>query len=337
MGVRVYDTLHMGRSSIDLYSNDIGVPFAEIKSFAAYVGGCPTNMAVGAQRLGLKTALLTGIGDDPVADFILHFLEENGVDTSCVFRKPGYRTSAVLLGVNPPGGFQLVFYRDRCADLQLTVDDALCAPISESRVLQVAGTNLTAEPSRSATVFAMQLARRAGTKVVFDLDFRPNRWHDSRAYGATIRSALALVDVAIGTRDELNAAVRLDPVPVDVPDSHESDTPVDGDIDWAVEELLRAGPSVVVQKRGALGACVHCDDGSVYEVPGFDAEILNIMGAGDAFAAGLLYGYVKGWDWYRAARLGNACGAILVTKHGCANFMPTFDEVVAFADAQGGL
>jgi 5-dehydro-2-deoxygluconokinase len=334
---RLFDTLHMGRSSIDLYSNDVGVPFAEITSFAAYVGGCPTNIAVGARRLGLRTSLLSGVGDDPVADFILRFLEENGVDTKCVFRKPGYRTSAVLLGVSPPDGFPLVFYRDRCADLELTVDDALCAPIAESSVLQVAGTNLTHEPSRSATVFAMQLAKRAGTKVVFDLDFRPNRWYDSRAYGATIRSALALADVAIGTRDELNAAVRLDPVHVDVLDSHESDTHVIGDVRGAVAELLHAGPSVVVEKRGGAGACVHCADGSAIEVPGFEAEILNIMGAGDAFAAGLLYGYVKGWDWYRAARLGNACGAILVTKHGCANFMPTLDEAVAFADGQGGL
>jgi 5-dehydro-2-deoxygluconokinase len=337
MGEHPFDTLHMGRSSIDLYSNDIGAPFAEIRSFNAYVGGCPTNIAVGAQRLGLRTALLTGVGDDPVADFIMRFLDENGVDTSCVFRKPGYRTSAVLLGIDPPDRFQLVFYRDRCADLQLTVDDALRAPIADSQVLQVAGTNLTAEPSRSATVFAMQLAKRAGTKVVFDLDFRPNRWHDSRAYGATILSALALVDVAIGTRDELNAAVRLDPSHVEVPDSHESDARVDGDVAQAVAELLQAGPSVVVEKRGSLGACVHCDDGSVFEAPGFEAETLNIMGAGDAFAAGLLFGYVKGWDWFRSARLGNACGAIVVAKHGCANFMPTYDEVVAFADAQGGL
>ena len=155
-GVRTYDSLHMGRSSIDLYSNDVGAPFEEITSFAAYVGGSPTNISVGGRRLGLKTALLTGLGEDPVGDFILHFLNQEGVETRFSPRKPGHRTSAVVLGIEPPDKFPLVYYRDNCADIELTIDDVLAAPVADSRVLQFAGTNLSKEPSRSATMFAAE-------------------------------------------------------------------------------------------------------------------------------------------------------------------------------------
>src|SRR5438105_4398753 len=143
----------MGRSSIDLYSNDVGAPFPEITSFAAYVGGSPTNISVGGRRLGLSTALLTAVGEDPVGDFVLAFLERESVETRFIPRKPGRRTSAVLLGIEPPDRFPLVFYRDNCADIELTVDDVLAAPVEEVGVFQFAGTNLSREPSRSATLF----------------------------------------------------------------------------------------------------------------------------------------------------------------------------------------
>ncbi len=337
MTARTYDTLHMGRSSIDLYANDVGAPFVEIKSFAAYVGGSPTNISVGVRRLGLNAALLTGLGEDPVGDFILHFLQQEGVETSYIVRKPGHRTSAVVLGIEPPDKFPLVYYRDNCADIELTIDDVLRAPIADSRVLQFAGTNFSKEPSRSATIFAAELACQAGTDVVLDIDFRPDQWHDPRAFGVCIRSVLRLVDVVIGTEDEINAAMLTDPRQISLTYSQVSDARVTGDVDAAIQELLSLGPQAVLQKRGAHGVRVHLDDGSRIDVPGFPVEVYNILGAGDAFAAGFLYGYVKGWDWYKAVRLGNVCGAIVVTRHGCANFMPTLDEALTFAEERGGL
>lgn len=235
----------------------------------------------------------------------------------------------------------LVFYRENCADLALTIDDALAAPLAESRVFQFAGTNLSEEPSRSATFFAAEAARQAGTTVVLDIDFRPDQWHDARAFGVAVRAILRLTDCVIGTEDEINAAVLVDPLQVSLTHSQVSDARVGGDVDAAVRALLSYGPRVVVQKRGATGASVHLaqSNGGVerLDVPGFPVEITNILGAGDAFAAGLLYGYVKGWGWYDAARLGNACGAIVVTQHGCANFMPTYEEVLGFVEARGGL
>jgi 5-dehydro-2-deoxygluconokinase len=338
MTTETYDLIAMGRSSIDLYSNDVGAPFPDITSFAAYLGGCPTNISVGARRLGLRTALLTAVGVDPVGDFIVRGLTREQVETRYIPRKPGRRSSAVVLGIEPPDRFPLVFYRDNCADIELTIDDVLAAPIAGARCLLISGTGLSKEPSRSATLFAAEQARRAGAEVVLDLDFRPDQWHDPRAFGVTTRAALRLVDIVIGTEDEINAAMLADPRQITLTQSQVSDARVSGDIEAAIQALLSLGPRALLQKRGAEGARVHLAGGGSppIDAPGFPVRIYNILGAGDAFAAGFLYGHLNGWDWYRAARLGTACGAIVVTRHGCANFMPTYDEAVAFAEEHGG-
>ncbi len=336
---RSYDVIAMGRSSIDLYSNDIGVPFVEISSFAAYVGGCPTNISVGTRRLGLRSALFSAVGDDQVSNFILHFLRQEGVETRFIPTKAGRRSSAVVLGIEPPDRFPLTYYRENCADIELTIDDVLVTPIADSHTLLISGTGLSKEPSRSATLFAAEVAQQAGTTVLLDIDFRPDQWHDARAFGVTLRSVLRLVDIVIGTDDEINAVMLTDTSQVSLTHSQISDAHVSGDINVAIQALLALGPRVLTQKRGAAGSTVHLASGGLHtqvDVPGFPVQVSNILGAGDAFAAGFLYGLVKGWDWYKAARLGNACGAILVTKHGCANFMPTNDEVMAFIQDHGG-
>ncbi|MCY3936172.1 MAG: 5-dehydro-2-deoxygluconokinase [Chloroflexi bacterium] len=335
--MKTYDLLTMGRSSIDLYSNDIGAPFAEITSFGAFVGGSPTNISVGAQRLGLKTALLTAVGEDPVGDFILEFLRKEGVETRYIPKKANARSSAVLLGIEPPDRFPLVFYRENCADIQLTIDDALAAPLEDCSAFEFAGTNLSRDPSRMATIFAAERARAAGARVLLDLDFRPDQWEDVRTFGQVVRAALPLVDVVIGTEDEINAAVMHSSQQVALTHSQISDARVAGDSRSATLSLLALGPTAVIEKIGPEGARVHLADGEIIEAPGFPVEVINILGAGDAFGAGFIYGYVKGWDWLRSARLGNACGAILVTQQGCANFMPTMTEVEQFVQAFGSL
>lgn len=328
-----YDLITMGRSGLDLYSNDVGAPFVEIKSFAAYVGGSPTNIAVGARRLGLTVALLTAVGPDPVGDFILKFLNDEGVDTRFIPRKPGTRSGAALLGIEPPDQFPLVFYRDNAADVQLDLDDVLALPLDRTRVFEFAGTNLAREPARSATLLAAERAHAAGATVVLDMDFRADQWHDPRAFGVAIRAGLRQVHVALGTEDEINAAMLVDPDRIEMKPSQVSDAHVAGNTASAVRALLALGPQTVVVKRGAHGAQVHRASGEVIDVPGFPVEVYNILGAGDAFAAGLIYGIVQGWDWRRAARLGNACGAIVVTRHGCSSSMPALEEALALAGA----
>ncbi|MEW6158437.1 MAG: 5-dehydro-2-deoxygluconokinase [Verrucomicrobiota bacterium] len=330
-----YDLITMGRSSIDLYANDIGAPFPEIKSFAAYVGGSPTNIAVGARRLGLHCAVLTALGEDPVGDFILKFLTDEGVDTQFIPRKPGTRTSAVVLGIEPPDKFPLVYYRDNCADNQLSLDDVLATPIAACRIFEFSGTGLSREPSRSAHFFAAEQARAAGATVVLDLDFRPNQWHDPRAFGVVTRAVLPLVDIVLGTEDECNAVLLADPAQVQVAHSQISGARVAGDVTCAVETMQRRGPKVIVVKRGPAGATVFETGQAARDVPGFPVEVYNVLGAGDAFAAGFIYGLVKGWDYYKAARMGNAGGAIVVTRHGCANFMAYEDEALKFIHERG--
>jgi 5-dehydro-2-deoxygluconokinase len=225
--------------------------------------------------------------------------------------------------------------------MALTIDDVLAAPLAQSRTLLISGTGLSAEPSRSSTIFAAEQARSAGADVILDIDFRPDQWSDVRAFGATLRSVLPSVDLVIGTRDEINAAMLTDIAQMSLTHSQVSDARVEGDVERAIAGLLKLGPSALVEKRGSEGARVHlsgpAESPTPIDVPGFPVEVANILGAGDAFASGFLYAHIRGWDWYRAARLGNACGAIVVTKHGCANFMPTYDEVMAFVDQRGGL
>lgn len=330
------DLITMGRSSIDLYSNDIGTPFEEINSFGAFVGGCPTNVAVGARRLGLEAALLTAIGEDPVGDFVLRFLEKEGVDVRFVQRKPGRRTSAVVLGIEPPDRFPLVFYREGCADIELTIDDVLAAPLADARALLITGTGLSREPSRSATIFAAEEARAAGAGVILDVDFRADQWHDPRAFGVVLRSALPLVDIVIGTEEELKALVMRRASQVSIESSQISAPEVGGDVNAALELVLDSGIEAVVLKRGQAGAAVHLKNGELIEADPFTVEVCNVLGAGDAFAAGFIHGHLQGWGWHKAARMGNASGAIVVTRQGCANFMPTEQECLDLVEAQGG-
>ncbi|MDE0198864.1 MAG: PfkB family carbohydrate kinase, partial [Caldilineaceae bacterium] len=269
-------------------------------------------------------------------DFIADFLEKEGVDFSYSPRKPGHRTSAVVLGIEPPDKFPLVYYRENCADIELTIDDVLAAPVADAKVFQFAGTNLSKEPSRSSTMFGAEYSQQVGTTVIFDLDFRPDQWHDPRAFGVVARSVLPNVDVVIGTEDEINAAVLSDASQMSLTHSQVSDAKVEGDVESAIGWLLELGPQAVVEKVGALGSRVHLAGGDVLEAPGFPVEIYNILGAGDAFGAGFIYGFVNDWGWQRSARLGNACGAMVVLAHGCANFMPTYDEVMAFVEERGG-
>jgi 5-dehydro-2-deoxygluconokinase len=284
----------------------------------------------------LRAAVLTAVGEDPVGDFILTFLREEGVETQFVFRKPGARTSAVVLGIEPPDKFPLVYYRDNCADNQLSIDDVLKTPLADCQVFEFSGTGLARESSRSANFFAAEQAKAGGATVVLDLDFRPNQWHDPRAFGVMVRAALPLVDIVLGTEDECRAVTLTDLDQVNVTHSQISGARVAGDLGHAVQAIQKRGPAVVVVKRGEKGATLFESSRAPMDVPGFPVEVYNVLGAGDAFAAGFIYGLRRGWDHYKAARMGNAGGAIVVTRHGCANFMAYEDEALKFVQERGG-
>jgi 5-dehydro-2-deoxygluconokinase len=300
-----------------LYAHQIGVPITAVTSFDAYVGGCPTNVSVGTRRLGLRSALLTAVGDDQVGEFVTAFLNREQVETRFIPCKPGRRTSAVILTIQPPDKFPLTFYRDNCADRFLTIDDVACAPVAESRVVFLTGTGLSHEPARAATCAAAAAARSAGVPVVVDIDYRADQWAGASAFAEQIRQLLRSATLAVGTEEELAAAAGTT------------------DVARAVATVIDCGVEALILKRGAKGSTVFRPHLPPHDVAPFRIEVLNVLGAGDAFASGFLYGYLQGWPLERAARMGNATGAIVVTRHGCANFMPTLDEVTAFVSARG--
>lgn len=313
-----FDVLAIGRSSLDLYAHQIGVPMPEVTSFDAYVGGCPTNISVGTRRLGLRSALLTAVGDDQVGDFVLAFLDREGVETRFIPRKPGHRTSAVVLTIMPPDRFPLTFYREGCADRELTRQDVEAAPIDQSAIVVVTGTGLSHEPGRSATLFAAERARASGVDVLVDLDYRADQWRSRGEYAGLVGQLLSHAALAVGTEEEVMAAGEHD------------------DLGVAIARVLDACRGPLVVKRGGRGASIYTREGERRDVPPFTITVLNVLGAGDAFASGLIAGLRRGWPLERAVRFGNATGAIVVTRHGCANFMPTMPEVERFVAEQGG-
>jgi 5-dehydro-2-deoxygluconokinase len=194
----------------------------------------------------------------------------------------------------------------------------------------VTGTALSRDPSASATLYAVEKARRAGAKIALDLDFRADQWADPRSYGLQIRGLLSRVDWVIGTEEELKAACLQTGWSFKIVDEQISSPKVDGSLEEAIRCLFaHSGPEVLALKKGAHGSEAHFRDGKSVTAQPYKVEVLNVLGAGDAFAAGLLYARVQGQDWLEALKWGNACGAILVTKPGCSNFMPTRQEVEA--------
>jgi 5-dehydro-2-deoxygluconokinase len=191
------------------------------------------------------------------------------------------------------------------------------APVRDSRVVFVTGTGLSHEPARDATLTAAATARAAGVPVVVDIDYRADQWDDAGAFSTQMRTLLRSATLAVGTEEELAAASGA------------------ADVATGAATVLDSGIQALILKRGARGSTIFRPKTPSADVAPFPIEVLNVLGAGDAFASGFLYGYLQGWTLERAARMGNACGAIVVTRHGCANFMPTLDEVSAFVSSRG--
>lgn len=323
----------LGRCSLDLYSLDVGAEFADITRFGAYLGGSPLNVAVGAARLGVRAALLTAVGEDQAGDFVLTNLAREGVDTRFIGRKAGRRTPAVLLAVQPPDRFPITFYREGAADIELSIADLAQVPLEQARALVLSGSTLARDPSRAATLSAARRARQAGVTVYLDLDFRADQWPEPLAYGLSIRALLRDVDVLLGTEEEINAAQLRRGSDVVVRHGMLTAPEVAGDTEANTAALLDE-VAVLVRKEGARGCTVFQRGEPPLQVPGFPVEVVSVLGAGDAFAGGLVAGRLRGLSWPEAARLGNACGALVVREIGCSPFAPNWPEAQAFLAEQ---
>lgn len=314
---KTHDLICFGRSSLDLFANELGAQFADVKSFSAFVGGSPTNICIAASRLGLKTAMVTGLGDDYTSGFIRQFLQSEGIDTDYIALKRGYQTNTVMVALQPPENMQFVALHANNADLELSIEDMCNVPVAESRAILLSGMALLQDPSRSATQYIVESARIADTTIFMDLDYRAAMWSDSRIYGITTRLTLPLVDIAIGTEDECRGAGGTD------------------NLEEAIECLLNLVQTALIVKRGERGSTVYTKDRQVIDSPPFKVNVTNFLGAGDAYAGATIYAYLNGWDWARSARFANACGAYMASQHGTGNVMPTIEQIEQFINNAG--
>jgi 5-dehydro-2-deoxygluconokinase len=202
--------------------------------------------------------------------------------------------------------------------------------------VQLSGAALAKEPSRSAVFFLAERAKALGLTTFLDLDFRADQWHDPRAFGVQIRALLPLVDIAFGTEEEINAAMLQRQEDLIIRNSQITAPEIKGDLETNIKTLLQRGLEALVVKRGANGADVVLQNGETIHADGFAVDVVSLLGAGDAFAAGFIYGRLQGWDWYRSARMGNACGAIVVTRIGCSQFSAYLPEALEFIESKGG-
>ncbi|HWT94713.1 MAG TPA: 5-dehydro-2-deoxygluconokinase [Solirubrobacteraceae bacterium] len=306
------DLLTMGRIGVDLYPEQSGVGLEDVRTFAKSLGGSPTNVAVAAARLGNRSAVLTKVGDDAFGVYLKRALaEEFGVDTRFVGTDPSLRTPLAFCELHPPDHFPLLFYRQPSApDLQLRADELPLDDVVSARILWTTGTGLSAEPSRTATLTALRARREArpDALTVHDLDHRPMFWADVREAGEQARAALAYATVAVGNREEVAVAVGTD------------------DPDEAATELLRLGVQVAIVKRGPAGVLVATAEGrrDVAPVP---VDVVNGLGAGDAFGGALCHGLLAGWPPEKCVELANAAGSFVAGRLACADAMPTPAEL----------
>ena len=241
-----------------------------------------------------------------------------------------------MLGIEPPDRFPLVYYRDNAADSQINIDHVKAAGIKNFKLLEISGTALNIEPSRSAVFYAVEQAAENGVQVLLDIDFRADQWKDIRSFGLMVRAILPKVDIALGTEEEILAATLQDASQVSIAHQQISAPEIKGNLEEAIKKILDTGVKVLIVKKGSKGATIYSKNSEPKDVPGFPVEILNVLGAGDAFASGFIFGHLQGWDLYKSCRMGNASGAWVVQKPGCANDMPTYAEAMNLIESRGG-
>jgi 5-dehydro-2-deoxygluconokinase len=323
------DLISIGRSSVDLYGQQIGGRLEDMGSFSKAVGGCPTNIAIGTARLGLKSAVITRVGDEQMGRFILEQLRREGVETAGVITDPKRLTSLVILGVRDEKTFPLIFYRTDCADAALNESEISEDFIASAKAVVVTGTHFAIPNAAAAQKKAIALARKHGRKIVFDVDYRPNLWglaghaagEERYIRSDTVTQHLQAIlpdcDLVVGTEEELHAAGGSE------------------DTLTAIRTIRGLSTATIVCKRGPMGCVVFpgaipdsIEDG--IKGPGFPVEVYNVLGAGDAFMSGFLRGWLRDEVIETCCAWANACGAFAVSRLLCSPESPTFPELQYF-------
>lgn len=291
----------VGRVGIDLYPNQHRTPLREIRTYTRYVGGFAGNVSTGLARLGVRAAIVSRVGDDGHGEFVRTFLAQEGVDVRYLGIDRQWLTPPTFCEIWPPDDFPITFYRrPTVPDWQLTADEVPASEVAAAAVLFATGTGLAQSPSCETT---LDLLRAHEGTSVFDLDWRPTLWNDKTEFASLAHEAASAADVVVGNEEEVDAAGGLD-------------------------ALLALEPTALVVKRGGEGASLY-ENGNRVDVPGVPVEVVNGLGAGDAFAAALGYAIVRGLGFAEGVRLGNIAGAIVASRVACSEAMPYLDELQA--------
>lgn len=323
---RTLDVICLGRLGVDLYAQQVGARLEDVSTFAKYLGGSSANIAFGTARLGLRSAMLGRVGDDHMGRFLVESLEREGCDVSRIKVDPQHLTALVLLGLKDRETFPLVFYRENCADMALCADDIDKTQIAASKALLITGTHFSTERVYRASVQALAYAKQHDVKRILDIDYRPVLWGlTAKADGQTrfitdskvtehVQSILHAFDLIVGTEEEFLIAGG------------------GTDLLHALHTVRSLTQASLIVKLGPQGCAVihgeipaRLEEGALY--PGVEVEVLNVLGAGDAFMAGFLSGWLRDESDQRCCELANACGALVVSRHACAPAMPTLAEL----------
>jgi 5-dehydro-2-deoxygluconokinase len=310
------DVVILGRIGYDLCSEELHVPLPQVRRFSRYLGGSSANMAVGLARLGARTGIISCLGSDSLSRFLIEFLNQEKVDTSHVQIAPGYLPSLAVTEVSPPDSFPQVFYRHDPADTRLDATAADLDYVAGARMFVTNGTSLCASPSRESTYRALERAKEAGCRVVFDVDYRAMSWRSPEEAGLAVRLALPFIDILIGNQLELTLVSGA------------------GDLDAATQKLRRAGVPVLVSKLGEMGTRVWSGEDSVF-LPPYTVDVVSTIGAGDGFASGFLYAMIQDKPLLECLHYGNAAAAIVVSRLSCSEAMPSLAEVEAMISRAG--
>ncbi|WP_163766856.1 5-dehydro-2-deoxygluconokinase [Mycolicibacterium parafortuitum] len=308
-----YDVLAIGRCGVDVYPLQVGVGLEEVQTFGKFLGGSAANVAVAAARLGNRAALISGVGDDPFGRYVRAELERLDVDSRFVATHGEFPTPVTFCEIFPPDDFPLYFYRKPSApDLQIRADEIDSEAVRSARLYWSTVTGLSEEPSRSAH-FAAWGARERRPLTVLDLDYRPMFWASPAAATEQVRKALAHVTVAVGNREECEIAVG-------ETNPHK-----------AADALLDLGVELAIVKQGPRGVLGKTKHSSVTVAPN-EVDVVNGLGAGDAFGGSLCHGLLNNWSLEKTLRYANAAGAIVAGRLECSTAMPTAAEVADLAE-----
>lgn len=312
---RTFDFAAIGRLCIDLNANEINRPMEETMTFTKYVGGSPANIAIGMSRLGQKTAFIGKIANDQMGRFIASYLEREGIDTSSVsVDDTGAVTGLAFTEIKSPSECSILMYRDNVADLLLKPEEVSEALISQAKLLLISGTALAQSPSREAVFQSLEYAKKHGTVIAFDLDYRPYTWKSAEETAVYYNLAAEKCDILIGTREEFDQMEMFEANP-------EHDDRV------TATKWFSHTAKIAIIKHGKEGSIAYTKDGSEHRAKSYPAKVIKTFGAGDSYAAGFLYGVMQGWTLEKSMEYGSAAACIVISSHSCSDAMPTTEQV----------